>query len=325
MKWALINNVRTEATSKVLGSCPLCGMGVRGYGYPGGTQIAHWRHISNIDCDNWFEHESKWHREWKNKFPEAWQEYTFNVENVKHRADIYNPNKELVIEFQHSSLDNQTIEQREAFYKKMIWIVDASLSKSRMSFNAHLPENKFESIVKSKGNREEKLYEKIIRKDKDELFSLLYLLTREPSEYGNKLMTSYILSQHPSIQPELTDKINGLIEQRYLPNDKMNEKATELIMDFQYRNIKEHIAYYNQIKNKYCINDGKGSYNSALRRGYFYLNWKNKHQHWVIAKNPVFLDTGEEYIYKIEEFHKEDGVFIVKRYLKKVFLEHCLS
>lgn len=41
-----------------------------------------------------------------------------------HRADVVTPRG--VIEFQKSSISGSEIREREAFYKKMIWVVDAS-------------------------------------------------------------------------------------------------------------------------------------------------------------------------------------------------------
>jgi hypothetical protein len=41
-----------------------------------------------------------------------------------HRADIYG-NFDVVIELQHSNISPKEIREREEFYKKMIWIVDA--------------------------------------------------------------------------------------------------------------------------------------------------------------------------------------------------------
>ena len=40
----------------------------------GKVRIHHWAHKSESTCDHWWEHETEWHRDWKNEFPLEWQE-----------------------------------------------------------------------------------------------------------------------------------------------------------------------------------------------------------------------------------------------------------
>lgn len=123
MKYALVNNMREEATKNQVGDCPLCKSPVRAY--CGEFMAHHWKHI-NLDCDTWNEPETEWHRNWKNKFIEDWQEIVkFDaLSNEKHIADIYNPHIDLVIEFQNSPISNEEIKSREEFYKKLIWVLN---------------------------------------------------------------------------------------------------------------------------------------------------------------------------------------------------------
>ena len=78
----------------------------------------HWAHISK-DCDPWSEPESEWHRGWKQLFPAQMQEVVVGA----HRADVLTNRG--VIEFQHSTISPQEIKERESFYGKMVWVVDA--------------------------------------------------------------------------------------------------------------------------------------------------------------------------------------------------------
>ena len=119
MQWAIVDGERSEAIPEHKGrsaKCPCCGTGVM----PkcGNIVSWHWAHES-ADCDPWSEPESKWHRDWKSCFPEEWQEVIIG----SHRADVQTPNT--VIELQHSSISSETIKEREDFYKRMVWIVDA--------------------------------------------------------------------------------------------------------------------------------------------------------------------------------------------------------
>lgn len=85
----------------------------------GKIKIWHWAHKNSMDCDNWSEEETEWHKEWKNKFPIECQE----VKIGKHRADVKLISG-IVIEFQHSLLSSEQIIEREKFYNNMIWVLD---------------------------------------------------------------------------------------------------------------------------------------------------------------------------------------------------------
>ena len=128
MRFALVNNERTEAKHKLNGICPACYQPV----IPkcGTLKIHHWAHSSKKSCDSWWETETEWHRTWKNNFPEDWQEFVLFDENTgeKHIADVRNKYG-LVVEFQHSYLDVQERISRENFYKNMVWVVDGTRLK----------------------------------------------------------------------------------------------------------------------------------------------------------------------------------------------------
>ena len=95
----------------------------------------HWAHKSRQSCDPWWEAETDWHRDWKNKFPEEWQEvvHTDARTGERHIADVKTPHG-LVIEFQHSALSPEERRSREDFYKDMIWIVDGDRGSTDPGF-----------------------------------------------------------------------------------------------------------------------------------------------------------------------------------------------
>lgn len=116
MIWANSNEKRIKATPKDRAICPYCNQEV--IAKCGSIKIWHWAHKSNINCDSWYEHESKWHINWKNEFPKEQQEVIIG----KHIADI--KTKDFVIELQNSSLSPEKIIEREKYYKKMIWLIN---------------------------------------------------------------------------------------------------------------------------------------------------------------------------------------------------------
>jgi competence protein CoiA len=118
--YALVGDERVLATRGATGQCPLCRSQVRAK--CGELITWHWAHLGKVgDCDPWSEPETPWHHWWKLRAPDkTWCEVTMGV----HRADLKIPGKG-VVELQHSTIGGEEIRVREAFYKNMIWILDA--------------------------------------------------------------------------------------------------------------------------------------------------------------------------------------------------------
>ncbi len=119
MLWAYSCGQKIEAQPGRRAQCPsCCGELVAKCG----EHVAwHWAHKSR-DCDPWSEPESKWHVEWKRRFPDHWQEVVVG----SHRADVQTPHG--VIEFQKSAISSAEIREREGFYRRMVWVLDVSES-----------------------------------------------------------------------------------------------------------------------------------------------------------------------------------------------------
>jgi hypothetical protein len=128
MKYALVNDLRTEANKSSKGLCPFCGSEL--IAKCGEQKINHWAHKATRLCDSWWEPETIWHRSWKNQFPEEWQENALIDEKTgeKHIADIQTA-QGLVIEFQHSFITPEERKSREQFYNNLVWVVDGTRLK----------------------------------------------------------------------------------------------------------------------------------------------------------------------------------------------------
>ena len=119
MRYGLCNSTRVEPQPQGRAVCPTCD----------GTLIAHcgdiitwhWAHESGADCDPWSEGETDWHVAWKLRFPIEYREVVVG----HHRADVRAPDG-TVVELQHSYISPAEIQERESFYRNMIWIFDAS-------------------------------------------------------------------------------------------------------------------------------------------------------------------------------------------------------
>ena len=128
MKFALVNGEKEEATKGAKGVCPRCGSEL--IAKCGEVKINHWAHKGKRNCDPWWENETYWHRSWKGKFPKDWQEKIhFDESGEKHIADV-KTNSDWCIEFQHSYLNPEERRDRNAFYKKLVWVVDGTRRKT---------------------------------------------------------------------------------------------------------------------------------------------------------------------------------------------------
>lgn len=126
MQFAIKESKRVQATPGQRAACPSCGQEV--LAKCGKIVVWHWAHI-NADCDVWSEPESAWHRSWK----EMVRDDVTEVVMGNHRADIVG-NNGVVVELQKSSLAVEDIEEREKFYRNMIWLFDASEFQDRVHF-----------------------------------------------------------------------------------------------------------------------------------------------------------------------------------------------
>lgn len=118
--------------------CPVCEGEL--IGKCGEILIWHWQHSQSAVCDTWKENETEWHRQWKNKFPEDWQEVVIEKNEEKHRADVLTSGN-VVIEFQNSSISSSTIKARENFYDKMIWVINAISFKNNFQLYSRVTSN----------------------------------------------------------------------------------------------------------------------------------------------------------------------------------------
>lgn len=132
MKYAFKNGQKILASnSGDLATCPWCKSDVRAH--CGRFVIWHWKHVSKYSCDPWWEPETEWHRNWKDYFPKEWQEVIHHdpITNEKHIADLKNDSG-IVVEFQNSSISYDELLQRENFYKKLVWVVNAEPFKCNL-------------------------------------------------------------------------------------------------------------------------------------------------------------------------------------------------
>lgn len=123
MKYAIVEGRRTEPSRKTRGVCENCGG--EAIAKCGEHVLWHWAHKTRQHCDHWWENEGVWHRAWKNQFPAEWQEVVLEdpVKRERHIADVRTP-AGLVVELQRSTIEPAEVKAREAYYQKMVWLID---------------------------------------------------------------------------------------------------------------------------------------------------------------------------------------------------------
>ncbi len=227
------NNERILPSKGNKGLCPLC----RGIvvAVCGEINIHHWRHDTKTNCDPWKESETDWHRRWKEKFPKDWREFIISQNDEKHIADI-RTNTGLIVEFQNSSISSTTIQIRESFYEKMIWVINANIFKDNFSIRSlvtsKLRENKhlYNSYLSHNLDNDEKVkeFEKEIRENDRDLKS-------------NKSNRNWITEKIKDFKKHLTnieDSINEILNTKYVYGD---------LGDFSSENISLFIEYKTDI------------------------------------------------------------------------------
>ncbi|KJV36952.1 hypothetical protein VI08_01780 [Luteibacter yeojuensis] len=140
MEIAVVDGVRSLPAPGLKGECQACGRPA--VAKCGEIVMWHWAHAGRRVCDPWWENEGPWHRSWKAAFPlETHEQVMFAPDGEKHIADLRLPDG-LVIELQHSKMEIEEMRSREAFYQRMIWIVDASPFVSNIAIFDALPDPK---------------------------------------------------------------------------------------------------------------------------------------------------------------------------------------
>lgn len=74
--------------------------------------------------------ETPWHKNWKKAFPESYREVSHFDQQLSeiHRADVQTPCG-TTIEFQNSPITREELRSREAFYPKLVWVLNGKKFK----------------------------------------------------------------------------------------------------------------------------------------------------------------------------------------------------
>lgn len=137
MLFANVNGEKFEAKPQTTGLCPLCEHPV--FSKCGEVNVWHWAHYKDESCDNWYEPETEWHKNWKLIFGKDKSEIIIAKDGKRHIADILT-NDNVVIELQNSPLQKPIIRKREEFYgERMIWVLNGKPFKHNFDIREYSP------------------------------------------------------------------------------------------------------------------------------------------------------------------------------------------
>jgi hypothetical protein len=95
----------------------------------GEVRVRHWAHRGRRHCDPWWDNKTEWHRRWQDLFPIDWQEARHQAEDGEwHIADV-KTDAGWVLEFQYSHIKPEERRARDAFYEKLVWVVNGKRRK----------------------------------------------------------------------------------------------------------------------------------------------------------------------------------------------------
>jgi competence protein CoiA len=138
MQFSNIEGKRVEAFTGGRGKCPICGGPT--IAKCGSRVLHHWAHLSNKNCDPWWENETEWHRNWKSLFPAECREIGYIAHDGEvHRADVVTPTG-ITLEFQHSAMSDAERLSREIFYQNLVWVIDGRSFRNNFHVFHALPD-----------------------------------------------------------------------------------------------------------------------------------------------------------------------------------------
>lgn len=121
------NNIRitaSDATKEKNYKCPVCREDV--VLRQGSINKWHFAHKASDCVDSWHYDMSDWHLSMQERFPEEQREVVVSYDGQIHRADILKD--DMVIEFQHSPITMDELQERNMFYNKagykVAWVFD---------------------------------------------------------------------------------------------------------------------------------------------------------------------------------------------------------
>lgn len=263
MQFALCDTFRKEAEPKLKGICPHCLNEV--ISKCGSKNIWHWAHVKTANCDSWYEPETQWHRNWKKHFGQEYSEIRIQKENAYHIADVLNKSG-IIFEFQNSPISADVIKTREDFYgDKMIWVINGFSFKDNF-----------------------KIYEEHFLKHWK--FTVLneFTAANYPSLKNSLLIEEW--------QIKLEEVKDFIIRSGFKYYDQ--EKVYSLNLTENRHSNREQLIFKleNELSGLYLKHKKETSTGMGIKAEF---TWDNPRRSWQEAQRPVFIDSGEDFLFLV--------------------------
>lgn len=268
MEYALYNGLRAEARPGLKAVCEHCGSPV--IAKCGSKIVWHWAHGKAEACDSWYEPETSWHRNWKQTFGEPYSEIRVEKEGIYHIADVMNQDG-IVFEFQNSSISAKEIVTREDFYgEKMIWVINGE------SFKQHF-----------------EMEDDVFLQD----WNVKALDEFESARHYGSFPQALIIEDW-QVRQESVKSLLHKLGFSHVPDAGIYYRPLNGVINRQV--LERHM--FEELKALY---DGQTTKQDAVK-GEF--RWAHPRRSWEEGKRPVFIDFGDDYLYKVNEgIGKEQG------------------
>lgn len=288
-----IDGQRIEAFPNAKAICPNCNSVV--IAKCGELNIWHWAHENLKNCDSWkYEPKTKWHIEWQNNFPDRQTEVFLTKNGETHIADILT-NTGVVIEIQNSSISTTEIEERERFYKKMIWVINTNEFKQNLI------------LKKFSFDFEKEVFFHYIN-PKPDIENAAYAIKIPEDDYNGQIKAALKKCNYKKyFDFELDEDEEEYYEDEciwYTIRDSFSQTLEKEISN----------AFYSYLFDKkmiYSIDDFDNCETN--------FKWKSFRKTWLTSKSPKFLDLNNRFLLWIIKLH-ENGNGFGKIVSKRKFL-----
>jgi len=260
----------------------------------GKIKMHHFAHENKIECDSFRTTDSMtfWHQYWQSFVDTKYFEYIIIKDNKKHIADIYNPDKKLVIEVQHSNITPQKIKEREDFYDNMLWLIDETTNCCKDCENEICKDCEYYIKICDKCKNKNCCYNKIIGLIEEDTFMIIkninnpFFLSAEKPVFLH--VENYILKFIRKLD-------NNYIFCEIIKMEKFILEYFPISSKYEIKNIVESINnLYRQEKN-ICKSGGDFKYNIDNEKITIPCHWDDINS--FIECGFKFIKERKEYVY----------------------------
>lgn len=247
----------------------------------GTRKVWHWAHVNLQHCDSWWENETEWHRLWKSYFPEQNQEVVhFDEITGEKHIADIRTDNGMIIEIQNSPMSEAEMLSRENFYEKMMWIINGERFKRKFIILGKLPDP--QSQVAQLVSFHKPIYRPGYLKE-----------IAEDSQYSGE-------------REKLDRCVNFHLRCENLSYEARRDLGDTEPMMVKLPDFQDREKIFREISDDYV--------------GHHLFFWKNPRTVWFQSTKPVFIDFGDEDLWRLMDYDIR-GLKCVRKISKAALIE----